>query len=439
VSSAVIASCAGQCGITKVITSQKFLDKVPIQVPGDTILLEDVKASVTGKDRIVAMLMAIFLPVRLLEKALGATPRTENDLATVIFSSGSEGEPKGVLLTHRNVMGNVEGALEVFPHHKHSSLIGFLPFFHSFGYMATLWLPLTHGMGGIFHANPLEPKVIGDLVQKYHGTIFLGSSTFLQGFIRRCLPEQLASLEFVVCGAEKLAPRVRIAFAEKFGCEPLEGYGTTECAPAVAVNVPDCASPGFFYRGTTHGTIGRVVPGVSVRIIDPDTGERLPLGEAGVLHTKGVNIMRGYLDQPEKTASVLQDGWYNTGDIAKVDEEGFITITDRLSRFSKIGGEMVPHNRVEEVLHGLLGLTDQSLAVAGVPDRAKGERLVVLHILDDEQLKTLLAKLPGCDLPNLYVPRPGAFHRIEAIPVLGSGKMDIKMVRKLALELGSET
>ena len=258
VSSQVMGACAKQCNITKVITSRKFLDKVPIEVPGDTILLEDVKASVAGKDRIVAMLMAVFLPTFLLEKALGAIPRTEEDLATIIFSSGSEGEPKGVPLTHRNIMGNVEGALEVFPHHKASRLMGFLPFFHSFGFMATLWLPLTHGLGGIYHANPLEPKIIGDLVQKNHGTIFVGSSTFLQGFIRRCAPEQLACLEFVVCGAEKLAPRVRIAFAEKFGCEPLEGYGTTECAPAVAVNVPDCASPGFYYRGTPrHHRPGR--------------------------------------------------------------------------------------------------------------------------------------------------------------------------------------
>ena len=135
---------------------------------------------------------------------------------------------------------------------------------------------------------------------------------------------------------------------------------------------------------------------------------------------------------------MLQDGWYSTGDIAKLNEEGFITITDRLSRFSKIGGEMVPHNRIEEAMHELLGLTDQSLAVAGVPDKAKGERLVVLHILEDDQIRTLLEKLPTCGLPNLWVPRPGAFHRVEAIPVLGTGKMDIKTVRKVALELGSE-
>ncbi len=438
VSSSVVASCAGQCGITQVITSRRFLEKVPIDVPGETIFLEDVKESVTGKDRIVAMLVALVLPVRLIEKMLGATRRTEEDLATIIFSSGSEGEPKGVMLTHRNVIGNIEGTFEVFPHHSRSAIIGFLPVFHSFGFMAALWLPLTQGIAGIYHANPLEAKVIGGLIQKYKGTIMLGSSTFLQGFIRRCTPEQLASLEFIVCGAEKLAPRVRIAFFEKFGCEPLEAYGTTECTPAVSLNIPDCVSPGFFFHGTTHGTIGRVVTGVSVRVSDPYTGALLPLGEAGLLHVKGVNIMRGYLDQPEKTARVLKDGWYNTGDIAKLDEEGFIRITDRLSRFSKIGGEMVPHNRIEETLHEVLGLTDQSLAVAGVPDKAKGERLVVLHILDDHQLKTLLDKLPGCDLPNLWRPRPSAFHRIKAIPVLATGKMDIKTVRTVALELGGD-
>ena len=257
----------------------------------------------------------------------------------------------------------------------------------------------------------------------------------LQPFIRRCAPEQLGSLVYILCGAEKLAPRVRDAFTEKFGVEPLEGYGTTECSPVVSVNIPDFRAPGFYQKGIKRGTIGRPLPGVSVRTVNPETGEPMPEGEPGMLLVKGPNVMKGYLGMPEKTAEVIKDGWYRTGDIAWIDEDGFITITDRLSRFSKIGGEMVPHTNVEETLHQLLGLTDLSLAVAGMPDPSKGERLVVLHTLSDEQFDELVAKLERCDLPNLWRPRDNAFYKVDAIPMLGTGKMDLRAVKDLAKKL----
>ncbi|NJL71814.1 MAG: AMP-binding protein [Candidatus Competibacteraceae bacterium] len=339
------------------------------------------------------------------------------------------------MLTHRNLIYNMEATIETFPHDENTTLVGFLPFFHSFGHMATLWMVLCLGLRGIYHPNPLEPKIIGGLIEKYKGTIMIGTSTFLQSFIRRCTAEQMKSLSFVVCGAEKLSPRVRDAFSEKFGVEPLEGYGTTECAPAVSVNVPDQVSPGFYARGTERGTIGRLLPGQASKVFDPDTGVELGIGQPGLLCIKGPNIMKGYLNQPEKTAKVLKDGWYETGDIAALNIEGFITITDRLARFSKIAGEMVPHTKVEEVLHQLLNLTDQAMAIASVPDQQKGERLVVLHTLSDEELATLVGRLDQSGLPNLWVPRPNAFYRVDAIPVLGTGKMDIKSVKKLALAL----
>ena len=432
-----LASCAEQCNLTQVLTSKKLLERLPLDVPGEPIFMEDIKTQVTGKDRVLAMALALSCPVRLLEKLLGAPPRKPDDLATIVFSSGSEGEPKGVMLSHRNLIANIDGTLEVFPNHRDSCLVGFLPFFHSFGYMATLWLPLIHGIRGIYHANPLEPKVIGKLIGQYRGTIMIGTSTLLQGFIRRCEPEQLSSLEFVVCGAEKLAPRIRVAFKERFGIEPLEGYGTTECAPAVSANIPDCASPGFYSLGTRHGTIGRPIPGLEVKIVDSDTGRELPLGSDGLLLVRGPNIMRGYLNRPEKTAEVLQDGWYTTGDIAHLDADGFIAITDRLARFSKIAGEMVPHTKVEETLHTLLDLTEQRLAVASVPDQQKGERLIVLHTLDPEQLELLLKAIATSGMPNLWAPRASAFYQIDELPVLGTGKMDIKKIRQLALVLES--
>lgn len=437
-SNEALASCARQCELTQVLTSKKLLERLPIEVPGKSVFLEDIRETVSSKDRIIAMLLALFAPIWLLEKVLGTPRRTLDDIATIIFSSGSEGDPKGVILTQKNVLTNVYQGYETFPHHDKTCLVGFLPFFHSFGFTVTLWMVTLWGLRAVYHSNPLEPKVIAGLIEKYKATLMIGTSTFLQHFIRRCTREQLASLEFVVCGAEKLAPRVRDAFLDKFGVEPLEGYGTTECAPAVSINIPDLVSPGFHVKVARRGTIGRALPGQVMRVVDPDTEVELPNGEPGLLQVKGPNIMRGYLHLEEKTAKVLQDGWYSTGDIAAIDFEGFVQITDRLARFSKIAGEMVPHNKVEETMHEVLGLTEQSMAVASVPDIQKGERLVVLHTLDDAQLEELLKKIGDSSLPNLWIPRAASFHRVEAIPVLATGKMDIKTVKRLVVEFEAE-
>jgi acyl-[acyl-carrier-protein]-phospholipid O-acyltransferase / long-chain-fatty-acid--[acyl-carrier-protein] ligase len=431
-----LASSARQCGITQVITSKEFLKRFPVEAPGDLVYLEDVKASVRSGDRIIATLLALFCPVLLLERLLGAPKgRSQDDLATVIFSSGSEGEPKGVMLTHHNISCNIAAPLQVFPHERHERFLGILPFFHSFGFTGTLCLPLTHGFGGVYHPNPLDAKAIGQLAYKYQPRFLVGTPTFLMSYIRRCLPEEFSSLDYVIAGAEKLPARIREAFKAKFGVEPLEGYGSTECAPIVSLNVPDFRAPGYYQVGTKHGTIGHPIPGVCVKVIDPDTGEPIFDGTSGLLLVKGPNVMKGYLHQPEKTAAVLKDGWYSTGDIASLDEDGFITITDRLSRFSKIGGEMVPHIKIEEGMHTILGVTEQVLGVTGVPDEAKGERLVVLHTLDDDQVKDLQERLPEMGLPNLWLPKPNAWYRIDEIPVLGTGKVAIRKLNALAREL----
>jgi len=429
-------SAARRCNLTHVITAHAFLSKVSCKVPGKAVYLEDVRKSMNGKDQLVAMIMAALFPLRALERRLGgARRRSPDDLATVIFSSGSEGEPKGVMLTHFNIVSNIEAALQVFPHERGDGIMGMLPFFHSFGYMATLWLPLAQGFRVVFHPNPLEAKVIGQQIYKHKLDFLVAAPTFLQAFVRRCLPEELGCLRYVITGAEKLPARVREAFESKFGITPLEGYGTTECGPGVSFNVVDFRAPGFFQVGTKHGTVGHPLPGVSVKIIDPDTGEELPQGEAGLLHVKGPNIMTGYIGMPEKTAEVLHDGWYNTGDVAFLDEDGFITITDRLARFSKIAGEMVPHTKVEDELHRLLGLSEQAMAVTGVPDSGKGERLVVLHTLSNGDVERLVAKMDQSTLPKLWLPKYNSFYYIPEIPILGTGKMDIKRVKKLAREL----
>jgi acyl-[acyl-carrier-protein]-phospholipid O-acyltransferase/long-chain-fatty-acid--[acyl-carrier-protein] ligase len=236
-----------------------------------------------------------------------------------------------------------------------------------------------------------------------------------------------------MAGAEKLPERLSLAFEDRFGIRPLEGYGCTECSPVVAVNTHDFRAPGFRQTGTKWGKIGHPLPGVSVRIADPDTLAILPLGQAGMLLVAGPNVMQGYLGKPEKTAEALRDGWYITGDIASVDEDGFIEITDRLSRFSKIGGEMVPHIKIEETLHELAGVTELTFVVTGVPDEKKGERLVVLHNLPEEKLKAVIEKLGNSGLPNLWMPRQNQFMYVAEFPHLGTGKLDLRRVRDLAL------
>jgi acyl-[acyl-carrier-protein]-phospholipid O-acyltransferase/long-chain-fatty-acid--[acyl-carrier-protein] ligase len=320
---------------------------------------------------------------------------------------------------------------------RKDAMLGILPFFHSFGFTITLWLPAVLGISVVYHPSPLDLGAVGDLVRDYRVTFLLATPTFLQAYTRRCSPEDFGSLRFVVVGAEKLPERLALAFEDRFGIRPLEGYGTTECSPVVAVNTRDFRAPGFHQVGGKRGHIGHPLPGVSVRIVDPDTHAPLSVGTPGLLLVRGPNVMQGYLGKPEKTSEVLRDGWYITGDIAAQDEDGFLTITDRLSRFSKIGGEMVPHIKIEEQLHELAGATEQCFAVTGVPDGKKGERLVVLHTLAPEALEGILDKLPQSGLPNLWMPRANQFFLIEELPYLGTGKLDLRRIREIALGLCS--
>jgi len=436
----VLASCARQCELETVITSQAFLDKVKLTVPGRTVLLEELAANPRWTEGLGAVAMAWLLPFEWLEKALGREGSASLDeLATVIFSSGSTGDPKGVLLSHFNVASNIEQMGQAFLIGGRDKILGILPFFHSFGFTATLWLPPMLRIGVVFHPNPLDAQAIGALVRKYAVTLMVATPTFLQAYIRRCAPEDFGSLQFVVVGAEKLPERVAVAFEDTFGIRPLEGYGCTECSPAVAVNTRDYRAPGFRQVGAKRGKIGHPLPGVSVKIVNPETMEPVPVGETGLLLVRGPNSMIGYLNRPEKTAEVLRDGWYVTGDIAKLDQDGFLEITDRLSRFSKVGGEMVPHIKVEEKLHELAGATEQCFVVTGVPDSKKGERLVVLHTLEEEKLYEVMEKLSAADLPNLWVPRKDQFFHMDALPYLGSGKLDLRRVRERALEFSPET
>jgi acyl-[acyl-carrier-protein]-phospholipid O-acyltransferase/long-chain-fatty-acid--[acyl-carrier-protein] ligase len=446
VSEETMASCIRQCEIKTVLSSKIFLDKLKLKVPCPIVLLEEVAAAPGAMEKFLASLGALLLPPRMLERVLGAKKRIAlDDLATVIFSSGSTGEPKGVMLSHYNIGSNIEQLEQVFGLNPADGMLGVLPFFHSFGFTGTLCLPAALGVRAVYHPNPLDAKTIGPLVNQYALTFLLATPTFLQLYLRGCTAEDFGSLRVVMTGAEKLPERLAAAFEEQFGLRPLEAYGCTECSPAVAVNTHDFRSAGFRQVGAKRGKIGHPLPGMSVHIVDPqafgsgaESGRTLnlslPVGQPGLLLLRGPNVMQGYLGRPDKTAEVLRDGWYVTGDIAAMDEDGFLQITDRLSRFSKIGGEMVPHIKVEEKLHELAGATEQTFVVTGVPDEKKGERLVVLHKLPAAQLQACLEKLGQCDLPNLWKPRPDQFFQVEAFPQLGTGKLDLRQIREMAVK-----
>ena len=434
VSGETLDSCARQCELQTVVTSRAFLERVKIEVPGKAIFVEDLAANAGVIEKLGALFMAWLFPVRMLERALGQTaPAGLDDLATVIFSSGSTGDPKGVMLSHYNIASNIEQVAQTFMLRGSDRVLGILPFFHSFGFTVTLWMPAIRGVGVIYHYNPLDLAAISEIARKYKITFLLATPTFLQAYLRRCSPEDFGSVQLVMVGAEKLTERLATAFEDRFGIRPLEGYGCTECSPVVAVNTRDFRAPGFRQTGAKRGKIGHPLPGVSVSIADPETLAPLPLGQTGVLLVAGPNIMQGYLGKPEKSAEVLRGGWYVTGDIAAMDEDGFIEITDRLSRFSKIGGEMVPHVKIEEKLHELAGATEQSFVVTGVPDEKKGERLVVLHNLAEEKLSGVIEQLGQCGLPNLWLPRANQFFYTAEFPHLGTGKMDLRRIRELAL------
>jgi acyl-[acyl-carrier-protein]-phospholipid O-acyltransferase/long-chain-fatty-acid--[acyl-carrier-protein] ligase len=451
-SSEVLASCAAQCNIDVVITSKAFVERFPnLVIPGRTIFLEDVLRYPTKAEKLRALVASLLLPVSLLkrwlggrqvlplrgEEAKGETRAAVDQLATVIFSSGSTGDPKGVMLTHYNITSNIQQVSQVFMLDGTDKILGILPFFHSFGFMAGLWLPATNGVGVVFHPNPLDAQVIGELVHRYRVTFLIATPTFLQSYMRRCSAESFGSLQYVLVGAEKLPDRVATAFEDMFGIRPLEGYGCTECSPVVTVNGRDFRAPGFRQVAAKRGKIGHPLPGVSVKVVDLDTGLPVAPGTSGMLLVKGPNVMKGYLGKADKTAEVLRNGWYTTGDVAMMEEDGFLTITDRLSRFSKIGGEMVPHIKIEDKLHELAGVTAQVFAVTSLPDEKKGERIAVLSTLSADELAPVLEKLGQCDLPSLWKPKSGLFFHTDAIPLLGTGKIDLRGVKALALSMAS--
>ncbi len=437
----VMNFCIKDCGIRKVLTSRAFMEKRPFEPDeAELVFLEDLAEQVTGFDKLIGGLQAKLLPAGLVDKLHGLERIGWDDLLTIIFTSGSTGDPKGVMLSNRNVGTNIQAVNEWFQITADDVLLGVLPFFHSFGYMGTLWLTMTLENSCVYHFNPLDSRTVGTLSDEHGVSIILATPTFLRSYMRRCTPEQMHRLDLVIVGAEKLPKDLAEQFQEKFGVEPTEGYGTTELSPVASMNVPDHRSPEGSPPGARLGTVGKVAPGSEIKVIDADSREDLGIDTEGLLVYRGPNVMMGYLNNEEATSEKIVDGWYDTGDMGVIDGEGFITITGRMSRFSKIGGEMVPHIKIEQELERMIEGDDEDpviqVAVAAVPDPRKGERLIVLHrpLPAAVTIDGLLQGLSDQGLPNIWIPNSDSFLEVQEIPLLGTGKMDLKAVNQVATD-----
>jgi acyl-[acyl-carrier-protein]-phospholipid O-acyltransferase/long-chain-fatty-acid--[acyl-carrier-protein] ligase len=430
---ASIRSAQAQCEIRTVLTARKFLEVLPeLPLATNVLYIEDLMTDIRSTEKFCTFLKARLQPARML---LGGTRIQPDDVATVLFSSGSTAEPKGVMLSHHNLLSNIESFRAVVSPKREDVMLATLPFFHSFGYTVTFWFPLISGITTACHTNPLEGEAIGKLAEKYHASILLTTPSFLLAYTRKIKPEQFADLRYVFTGAETLQPRIAKMFEKRFGVQPLEGYGATELSPVCALSLPNVEIDNLKETGNREGRLGRVLPGMAMKIVHPETGENLAPGEEGLIHIKGPNVMVGYLKKPELTESVLHDGWYDTGDIGLMDTDGFFAITGRLSRFSKLGGEMISHGAVEAALQEALKLGPDALAVVAIDDERKGEKLCVLHTVMELNEDTIREILKALEIPNLWKPNAKNWQRVDALPLLGTGKLNYRAMKEQAARI----
>jgi acyl-[acyl-carrier-protein]-phospholipid O-acyltransferase/long-chain-fatty-acid--[acyl-carrier-protein] ligase len=430
-------SCCRRANLRVAISATPFMERLKDFPWPERVLKLDELMPRMKRQIIFWWIMSVLVPARLLLRLLQIPKQGGHAEAVLLFTSGTTGEPKGVVVSHRNVVGNVSQFRELLDAKKTDAILGSLPFFHTFGSTVTLWYPLIEGVRIVTYPNPLEPARCAALIDKYKLTFLLATPSFLRLYLRKAEPEQLRSLRLIIVGAEKLPLDLASHFEKCFQKKVFEGYGLTETAPVVSVNLPDPEprKPGEQVQPSSRlGSVGRLAPGMAAEIREPETGRNLSLYESGMLWLRGVNIFEGYLHDPKRTAEVLRDGWLKTGDIGRFDEDGFLYIEGRLSRFSKIGGEMVPHETIEQKIIDLLELSgrdERPIAIVGVQDEAKGEALVLLSAVDLD-LAELRKKLQEAGVPNLWIPKH--VQCVEAIPVLASGKLDLKKCQELAAE-----
>lgn len=418
-----------------ILTSRLFLKKLRIEPTPEMVFLEDLAKEVTPALKWKCMLAAALLPTRMLVRRFA--PESWDDVsrdAVLLFSSGSTGVPKGIQLSHHNIIADFFSFWRIINWTPRDRICGNLPLFHAFGFMTGFALPALSDTRVIYISNPLDAAGVCELVEKEKPTILVATPTFMQHYMRKYKPGQFKSLRLAVTGAEKLRKDINEKFQEQTGLKLVEGFGCTELSPIVAINL----AHSIFNLGREFGvpgSIGAPLPGIHVKIADPDTGEELPAGTPGLMMVKGGLVMKGYLDEPEATAACLKDGYFCTGDIASMREDGYLTITGRLARFSKIAGEMVPHELVEMAINEVLAAEERCVGVCGAKDEKRGERLVVFYATDALDPEKMVEELKKKELPNLWLPKVSDFVKIEKIPMLATGKLDVQGLQKMANEL----
>ncbi len=432
--------------IKTIYTSKQFLIKLKAKgmdieealQNANIVYVEDIKADIKKIDVLKNWALIKILPRFLLQK-LWIKKSNIDDTAAILFSSGSEGVPKGIELTHKNFMGNIKQFCSMLNFQDDDIIMATLPTFHVFGLTVTMLAPLIEGVPFIAQPDPTDAEGVGKLVSEHRATLLFGTSTFFRIYAknRKLLPLMFESIRFVVGGAEKVSDDVRNGFKQKFGLDIHEAYGATEATPGISTNIPDVLNTKYWniQVGQKKGTVGMPFPGSACKIVDPDTYEELPQGESGMIIVGGTQVMKGYLKDPKKTKEVIieKDGvrWYITGDKGFLDSDGFLTIVDRYSRFAKIAGEMISLGAVEEAIRAIIP-EEVDIVAANAPDAKKGEKVILLYNgeIKEEELKSLIKT---SSLNPLM--QPSEYYYLEEMPKLGSGKTDLKMAKKIATEL----
>jgi len=406
-----------QCDFKTIVTTQALLDKTGCPRLPDMVLIEDIMGNLSKYEKSLAFLKSR-LPAKLLCWLCG-----KNNLdasAVVLFTSGSEKDPKAVQLTHRNIQSNIQAFSDMMRITDFNSLLSVLPYFHVFGLTVNLWTPLIQGMTSITYANPLDFKTITRIIREHKPEIIVGTPFFLEGYLKQSKAGEFASLQLVVSGADKCPESLRLGFKEKHGIEVIEGYGTTETSPVISANPREAIKP---------GSIGKPIPGTEVKIINYESGEECGARETGKIMVKGEGVMHGYLNDMEETSLRLKSGWYDTGDLGYLDEDGYLWHQGRLKRFVKIGGEMISLVNVEEWLNEKTP-ENVECCVVELPDAKRGSRIVAVisaEINENETLKQLSTELPNLALPKKFIIVP-------EFPRMGSGKTDFRTLTKIVIE-----
>ena len=439
--------CISKAQIKSIITSRKFIEKLELRgidlkeafEDVELIYLEDLRQNISKAKSLSVFLSVKILP-SFLSKFIHLTKTKKDDTVLILFSSGSEGTPKGIELSGDNILGNAQQIANIINVNDEDIILGSLPLFHAFGIVVTTYLPLIEGIRCVAHPDPTDGLAIAKLISSYKVTIMCGTSTFFRLYTKNQKIHSLMfeSLRLVVSGAEKLREDVRIEFKKRFAKDILEGFGTTETSPVATCNLPDVLSPDFsIQKGQKAGTVGMAIPGTTIKVVDPVTFKELKVNEEGMILISGIQVMKSYLDDEERTKKALKvinaKTYYITGDKGKLDEDGFLTIVDRYSRFAKIGGEMISLGAIEELISKFIESTDNLIdfLVTSLEDEKKGEKIILLiSNANKEFIQELKEKILKNFDNKLMI--PSEIKIVEEIPKLGSGKKDFAKAKYLA-------